>query len=111
MTHSVLKCSRGTTMVETALTFVLLLALTFGIFEFSHVFWQWNSAEKATRLGARLAVTANPVAEELKTFDCATGTVLAGTNCSHPDAQTFGTIVCDGASSSCTGGYTFSATA
>lgn len=111
MTRQLLRCTGGAAMVETTLTLVLLLGLTFGIVEFSNAFWQWNSAEKATKLGARLAVTADPVAQELKTYDCATGAILLGTKCSNPNASTFGTIVCTGANSNCTGGYTFSTTA
>jgi hypothetical protein len=111
MTKNILTCRRGTTMVEMTVCFLLLLLLTFGILEFANAFWQWNSAEKATRLGARLAVTANPVAGELKTFDCASETILLGTNCRDPAALTFGTITCSGATSSCSGGYTFSTAA
>ncbi len=106
-----IRCTRGTTMVETTITLMLLLGLTFGIIEFSNAFWQWNSAEKATKLGARRAVTANPVAQQLKTWDCASSTILLGTKCSDAAALTFGTIVCNGATSSCTGGYTYSAAA
>ena len=111
MRRHILRCTSGAAMVETTLTLLLLLGLTFGIVEFSNVFWQWNSAEKATKLGARLAVTANPVAQELKTFDCASDTILLGTKCSDPNALTFGTVICNGATSSCSGGYSFSTAA
>jgi hypothetical protein len=98
-------------MVETTRTLVLMLGLTFGIVEFANALWQWNSAEKATKMGVRLAVSADPVAQELKTFDCATGAILLGTRCSDPSAASFGTVVCSGATSNCSGGYTFSAAA
>jgi hypothetical protein len=98
-------------MVETTITLVLMLGLTFSIAEFGNALWQWNSAEKATKTGARLAATADPVATELKTWDCATSTILLGTPCSDPSAATFGTITCSGATSSCSGGYAFSSAA
>lgn len=111
MLRALLKCRRGATMVETTLTLVLMLGLTFGIIEFANALWQWNSAEKATKIGARLAATADPVAQPLKTFDCATATILLGTSCKDPSAATFGTIVCSGATSSCSGGYAYSSAA
>lgn len=103
-----LRCTRGAAMVETTLTLLLMLGLTFGIIEFGSALLQWNSAEKATKMGVRLAVTADPVAAELKTFDCATDTMLLGTSCNDPSAASFGTIICSGATNSCNGGYTFS---
>lgn len=111
MLRALLKCTRGATMVETTLTLVLMLGLTFGIIEFANALWQWNSAEKATKIGARLAATADPVAQELKTFDCATGAILLGTSCKDPSAATFGTVVCSGATTSCSGGYAYSSAA
>jgi Flp pilus assembly protein TadG len=111
MLRDLLKCTRGASTVETALTLVLMLGLTFGIVEFANALWQWNTAEKATKVGARLAATADPVAQQLKTFDCATSTIVLGTNCKDPSAATFGTITCSGATTSCSGGYTYSSTA
>jgi Flp pilus assembly protein TadG len=111
MLARLLICTRGAAMVETTITLVLMLGLTFSIVEFGNALWQWNSAEKSTKVGARLAATADPVAQELKTWDCATSTILLGTPCSDTAAATFGTITCSGATSSCSGGYTFSTTA
>lgn len=111
MMARLLACSRGATMVETTITLVLMLALTFGIVEFGNALWQWNSAEKATKDGARLAATAGPVAQELKTWDCATSAILLGTPCSDPAAATFGTITCSGATGNCSGGFAFSSEA
>lgn len=108
---ALLGCTRGVTMVETALTLVLMLGLTFGIVEFANVLWQWNTAEKATKVGVRLAATADPVAQELKSFDCATATILLGTSCKDASAATFGTVVCSGPTTSCSGGYAYSAAA
>ena len=111
MLGALLKCRRGATMVETTLTLLLMLGITFGIIEFANALWQWNTAEKATKVGARLAATADPVAQGLKTFDCATSTIVLGTSCKDVSAATFGTIVCSGATASCGGGYAYSSTA
>jgi hypothetical protein len=108
MKRHVLSDDAGATMIETTIIFVLMLTLTFGIAEFAHLFWRWNSAEKATQLGVRAAVVADPVATELADFDCATSNVLLGTRCNDPNAASFGTIVCSGSSLSCSGAYTFS---
>jgi Flp pilus assembly protein TadG len=54
--------------VEFALVFPLLLLLTFGIIEFGLVFYQMNMFEKATQIGARKAITWDPVAPGLATY-------------------------------------------
>ncbi len=103
---------RGAVMVEFTIVASLLLLLTFGVVEFGYLFWQFNSAEKATQLGVRKAVVTSPVATELVTKDCGSGSVSPGTLCSAAGATSFGTITCTGsAGGSCTGGYTFDATA
>ena len=90
---------------------MLLFVLIFGIIDFSMAFWQWNSAEKATQFGVRLAVTASPVASGLETFDCKTNAISFGTSCSDPAAAPLPTVLCQGATTSCSGGYGFSAAA
>ena len=55
----------GTTTIEFTIVALLFLLLTFGLVEFGHMFWQYNSAAKAAQLGARLAAVSNPVWEEL----------------------------------------------
>jgi Flp pilus assembly protein TadG len=46
----------GTAAVEFAFVSIALFTLLIGIMEFSRVLFYWNSAEEATRLGARIAV-------------------------------------------------------
>jgi hypothetical protein len=58
----------GAAGVEFALIFPLLLLLTFGIIEFGLVMYQMTMLEKATQLGARKAVTWDPVAPILATY-------------------------------------------
>lgn len=92
---------QGATIVEFALVFVLLMALTSGIVEFGYLWWQWNSAEKATQMGVRKAVVTSPVASGLSGADCGSnGRITPGTSCSDPNAASFGTITCTGSGTS-----------
>ena len=108
--HSLLKDRSGSTMVEFTLVFMLLLLLTSGIVDFGNLLYQWNSAEKATQAGVRAATISDPVATELATFDCDNNSITLGTPCRN-GGSSFGTIVCSGATSTCSGGNTFSTAA
>lgn len=108
--RSLLKDRSGSTMVEFTLIMLLLLLLTFGIVDFGHLLYQWNSAEKATQVGVRTAAISDPVAAELATFDCDNNTIILGTPCRN-GGTSFGTIVCNGATATCSGGRTFSTAA
>jgi Flp pilus assembly pilin Flp len=101
---------QGATMVELSIVFGLLMLLSFGVVEFGFLWWQWNSAEKATQMGVRKAVITSPVATGLSTADCGNANVTPGTLCSVAGATSFGTITCTGSgtswaspSGSCTG--------
>lgn len=112
MLKRLLRDRRGTTTVEMAVIVLLMMVVTFGVIDFGYAFWQWNSSEKAVQRGAREAVVSDLVAEELADFDCGAGTsLIAGTFCSDPAAVSFGTVTCSGATSSCSGDYTFSTAA
>ncbi len=90
------RCEAGTATIEYALIAPLLIMLTFGIAEFSLIFWQWNAAEKATHLGARLAATRGPIM--IGTLDCGVATALrAGTNCRDVAGSDSWVVTCDGA--------------
>lgn len=95
-------------MVEFSLLLFLIIVMTFSVVDFGYAYWQWNSAEKATQLATRAAVVSDPLAVELATFDCGTSTTSPGDPCSSPDAVSFGTVVCSGATQTCTDGFTFS---
>ena len=101
----------GAVMVEFALLALTMILLTFAIIDLSMVFWQEHRIEKAMHLGARIAVVSDPVAVELVDFDCKTAAIEFGTSCSDPAAATMPTIVCDGASQTCTNGFTYSSAA
>lgn len=47
---------RGTALIETALTFPLVLLLSISVFEFGRAFQHWQIMTNAAREGARLAV-------------------------------------------------------
>jgi Flp pilus assembly protein TadG len=52
-------------MVEMAIALPLLLILTLGFIDFGYAFYQWNAADKAVQVGARLASISNPIATAL----------------------------------------------
>lgn len=108
--HSIFKDRSGTAMVEFTIIFMLLMLLTGGIVDFGNLLYQWNSAEKATQAGVRAAMISDPVATELATFDCDNNSITLGTPCRN-GGTSFGTIVCNGATSTCSDGKTFSAAA
>jgi hypothetical protein len=64
----------GTSTIEFAIVAMLFLLLTFGLVDFGHMFWQYNSAAKAAQLGARLAAVSDPVWDGLPTFTDDAGT-------------------------------------
>lgn len=55
----------GATMVEMAIVMPLLLTLLLGFVDFGYAFYQWNAADKAVQMGARLARISTPVATGL----------------------------------------------
>ncbi|MBP2316725.1 TadE/TadG family type IV pilus assembly protein [Azospirillum soli] len=91
---------RGTTMVEMALVFPLLLVLTFAILEFGNLSYQWLIAEKATEMGARFAVTSNIVATGIPECGVAT-TATAGTPCRQIAGSVGWQRTCTSGSSGC----------
>jgi TadE-like protein len=94
-------------MIEFTVVMMVLFLLTAGIIDFGHLLFQWNSAEKATQVGARAAAISDPVATELATFDCKNSSISLGTPCRN-GGNSFGTIVCSGATGACDGSYSFS---
>ena len=95
--------SEGAAAIEFALVCIPLLLITIGIMEFAFALFQWNAAEKATQMGARMAVVSTPVAGGLNTFNGK----IAGIEFGDPAAvfSTGGaTVICtgDGSSGNCT---------
>ncbi len=60
---------RGAGAAEFALLLPLLLELLFGIIDAGRFMWEYNRAEKATQMGARMAVVTDVVSTSLFTQD------------------------------------------
>ena len=95
----------GAAAVEFALVCVPLLVITIGIMEFAFALYQWNSAEKATQFGVRMAVVSTPVASGLNNFDGKNNGNEYGDEPMPGFAPS--SVICDGATTSCNNGYTF----
>jgi hypothetical protein len=83
----------------------LLLVLTCGLVEFSLAFFQWNSASKATQLGARLAAVSSPVSSDLTALTGLEGGAAAG------DPFPSFVRVCNGSTQTCSNGGIYNAAA
>ncbi len=88
----------GATIVEFTLIFPILLLLTFTIIDLGLMFWQWNSAERATQIGVRTAVTNGSV---FTAWDSSCGQVqlqgaTAGTFCSAVPGSDSWSVSCVG---------------
>jgi Flp pilus assembly protein TadG len=104
----------GAAMVEMAIVIPLLLTLTLGFVDFGYAFYQWNAADKAVQVGARLASISNPIATglanavaTLPSGDSPGDAVAAGTYDYICTASSAGTVSCQ----NCTGGKCTAATA
>ena len=94
----------GATAAEFALMVPLMVLFLFGIMDVGQFAWRINQSEKATQMGARLAVVTDPVASGLTT-ESYVGKVVGGTTLSQGDtipAAALGLITCTSASCTCT---------
>lgn len=90
----------GTVTVETAIVLTFLTGITAGAMEIGYAFWQWNGAQQAARVGARIAATSPPVAMDLSTMTGLSGNIQTG------DPLPDYVRSCSGKTSSCDeGGY------
>src|SRR5207253_3094914 len=55
----------GAAMVEMTIVIPILLTLVLGFVDLGFAFYQWNAANKAVQIGARLAEVSSPVATGL----------------------------------------------
>lgn len=102
---------------EFALVLPLLLLLTLGTIDLGIYAYRFNTAEKATQVGARWAAVTNPLATEIASTSYA-GTNVGGTTLVQGDripVGAFGKITCNSSGCSCTTspcpGTTFDGTA
>jgi hypothetical protein len=66
--HRLLRDQSAAGAAEFALVLPLLIVFLFGIFDAGRFMWEYNRAEKATQMGARFAVVADPAASGLSTY-------------------------------------------
>jgi Flp pilus assembly protein TadG len=59
--HKLLRDIRGSVLVETTIVLPILLVLVLGTIDVTNMFYAWTLANKAAYMGARMAVTSNPV--------------------------------------------------
>ena len=81
----------GASGVEFALVLPLVLLFLFGIIDAGRFMWEVNKAEKATQVGARMAVVTNPIAGGLATSYIGVGGLTQG---DLIPASQLGKIVC-----------------
>lgn len=101
--HSVTRDARGASAAEFALILPIFLLFFFGLIDAGRFLYEVNRGEKATQIGARMAVVTDPIAQNLMAANYV-GTSVGGTTLSQGDripAEAFGSLVCDQAS--CTG--------
>lgn len=56
-----LRDESGAAMIELTISAVLLLTLVLGFVDFGYAYYQWNAANKAVQVGARLASISDPI--------------------------------------------------
>jgi len=93
----------GGPAAEFAIVTFALVSLTMAIIDFGRATWQWNAAQKATQVAARIAVVRDPLYLPIKFhFNCTSPSTLVlgmlcldtATNAIRPECD-FGTVVCN----------------
>ncbi len=68
----------GGALVEATVMLLITFLVLFGSVDFLNAFYQWNMANKAVQLGARIAAVSDPVASDLSAFDWISTTYSPG---------------------------------
>jgi hypothetical protein len=100
-----LRCNSGSSAAEFALVLPLFLILLFGIIDAGRFMWEFNEAEKATQVGARVAIVTNVLSSGLRDEDYA-GQTVGGTTIGaggRIPAGALGTMVCTSTGCNCNG--------
>jgi hypothetical protein len=101
-----LRSTSAASGVEFALVLPLFLILLFGIVDGGRFVWEYNQAEKATQVGARVAIVTNVLSGGLRDEDYAGqnvgGTVIAPGG--RIPAAALGTVKCTSTGCSCEAG-------
>jgi hypothetical protein len=105
MFNTLLTARRGATAAEFAMVLPLLIILLFAIIDGGRFVWEYNRAEKATQVGARMAVVTDVLSTGLRDNDYVG--VVVGSETVDPGERipvgALGTIVCTNTSCTCTG--------
>ena len=83
---------------EFALVLPLLVLLMLGMIDTGRFFWELNKSEKATQMGARMAVVTTPVSPDLIAESYVDGTTKSG---DLVPASALGTLECTSAGCTC----------
>jgi hypothetical protein len=89
----------GSTAAEFGLVLPLLLLLLFGIIDAGRWIWTYNQAEKATQMGARMAIVTNMIEPGLSSSYVGVGGLTQG---DVIPASAFGKITCTSTGCTCT---------
>ena len=101
MTRSLRLDRTGASAVEFAMVLPLLILFLFGIIDGGRYLWEVNQAEKATQVGARVAVVTNVISTGLGTQSYVG---VGGLTQGDPiPASALGTITCTRTACTCTG--------
>lgn len=92
-------CERAAAAAEFALVLPLMLLLVFGIIDVGRYMYIINRAEKATQIGARMAVVTNPLSPDLIAADYVSGSLAAG---ELIPADQLGRLTCTSSGCTCT---------
>jgi Flp pilus assembly protein TadG len=98
-----LRSASGAGAAEFAIVLPLFLVLLFGIIDGARFVWEYNKAEKATQVGARVAAVTNVLSPGLRDEDYA-GQTAGGTTIGAGDkipAEALGSIKCSNTACTC----------
>lgn len=91
-------CDRAATAAEFALVLPLMLLFILGLIDVGRFLWEVNKGEKATQVGARMAVVTDPVSTGLVDANFASATLPPG---ELIPASALGNLVCTATACSC----------
>jgi Flp pilus assembly protein TadG len=97
--------TRAASAAEFGLVLPLLMILLFGVIDAGRFMWEFNRAEKATQVGARMATVTNVVAGGI-TSTSLVGKTFGGVTLTSGDrvpASALPTVTCNSTACSCTG--------
>jgi hypothetical protein len=98
-----LRSTRAASAAEFALVLPLFLIFLLGTIDVGRFMWEYNEAEKATQVGARMAIVTNVLSEGLRDEDYA-GQDVDGTTLASGDripAAALGTLKCTSTGCTC----------